>query len=207
MINTTDVEIRAALHKKKLKKYHECPETLVVDELGLAHGKNRIDIAVLNGYVHGYEIKSSKDSLARLPSQFNEYRRSLEKISIVAAENHMDELFELVPLWCGLILATKGPKGGVHFTNIRLPKLNPDIDTFSFAHLLWRKEARELLVKLGENPKTLNLPKRKLYNKIASLISARELSEKIKAQLMARGDWRADKPQFQYDDLPQLASR
>jgi hypothetical protein len=94
VIHTTDEEIRSALHKKKLKRYHDCPDTLVIDELGLAHGKNRIDIAVLNGFVHGYEIKSSKDTLSRLPAQFDEYRRSLEKISIVAAKNHMDDLHD-----------------------------------------------------------------------------------------------------------------
>ena len=207
MIHTTDKEIRSAFHKKKLKKYHCCPNTLVIDELGLAHGKNRIDIAVLNGFVHGYEIKSSKDSLTRLPAQFDEYRRSLEKISIVAAENHIHDLYEYSPEWCGLILATKGPKGGVHFTNIRTAKINPEIDTFSFAHILWRKEAVELLLELGENPKELKGPKNSLYSKISSLISSRDLSKKIKALLIQRGDWRAEKLQFQYDDLPQLASK
>ena len=207
MIHTTDKEIRVALHRKKLKRYHDCPDTLVVDELGLAHGKNRIDIAVLNGYVHGYEIKSSKDSLTRLPSQFNEYKKSLEKLSIVAAENHMDDLYRFAPSWCGLLLATKGPKGGIHFTNIRSPKLNPNIDTYAFAHLLWRKEAAELLVQLGENPKALNIPKKNMYNKISSLLSSRDLSKKIKELLMQRGDWRSEKLLFQYDDLPQLASK
>ena len=207
MIHTTDEEIRSALHKKKLKKYHDCPDTLVIDELGLAHGKNRIDIAVLNGFVHGYEIKSSKDTLSRLPAQFDEYRRSLEKISIVAAENHMDDLHEYSPEWCGLILATKGSKGGVHFTNIRSATLNPEIDTFSFAHLLWKKEAIELLLDLGENPKELKGPKNSLYSKISSLISSRDLSKRIKELLIQRGDWRAEKLQFQYGDLPQLASK
>jgi hypothetical protein len=104
-------------------------------------------------------------------------------------------------------LATKGSKGGVHFTNIRSAKLNPEIDTFSFAHLLWKKEAIELLLDLGENPKELKGTKNSLYSKISSLISSRDLSKKIKELLSQRGDWRAEILQFQYGDLPQPASK
>ncbi|WP_128815240.1 hypothetical protein [Vibrio sp. 624788] len=58
MFATNDSEIREAFHKKKLKSQHEDNQTLVIDELGLMHGSNRIDIAVVNGCIHGYEIKS-----------------------------------------------------------------------------------------------------------------------------------------------------
>jgi hypothetical protein len=39
-------EIRAALHRKALRAFHRCNDTLVIDELGLAHAKARIEIAV-----------------------------------------------------------------------------------------------------------------------------------------------------------------
>ena len=68
MPQTNDVEIRLALHSK-LKPYRTAPNTIVVDELGLSHAKARIDVAVINGCVHGYEIKSSLDTLNRLPAQ------------------------------------------------------------------------------------------------------------------------------------------
>ena len=34
------------------------PGTLIVEELGLCEGAVRIDVAAINGSIHGYEIKS-----------------------------------------------------------------------------------------------------------------------------------------------------
>lgn len=199
MRHTTDGEIRSAFHKKKLNQYHKCENTLVIDELGLSHGKNRIDIAVLNGFVHGYEIKSSKDSLARLPLQFCEYRKSLEKVSIIAAPNHINALIKSIPLWCGLILAEKGPRNGITFTTLRTSKPNPDIEAFSFAHLLWRNEAIQLLSDLGVENKFLKGTRENLYQQISKIISTRKLSKKIQDCLMSRENWRAEQ-QLSLDD-------
>jgi hypothetical protein len=62
-----DRDVRQALHRKVLKEHHGDANTLVVDELGLRHGTCRVDIAVVNGFIHGYEIKSDADTLERLP--------------------------------------------------------------------------------------------------------------------------------------------
>jgi hypothetical protein len=70
----TDSEIRTALHSKKLSRLRSSQEVLIVDELGLAHARSRVDIAVINGCLHGYEIKSAQDTLARLPAQIATYR-------------------------------------------------------------------------------------------------------------------------------------
>src|SRR4051812_32014446 len=69
MSPSTDSEIRAALHRKALRAFHHCNDTLVIDELGIAHAKARIDVAVINGCLHGFEIKSAADTLTRLPRQ------------------------------------------------------------------------------------------------------------------------------------------
>ena len=63
---TKDLDIRSALHAKRLRRLKAKPDTLVIDELGLAHASSRIDVAVINGCIHGYEIKSAKDTLDRL---------------------------------------------------------------------------------------------------------------------------------------------
>lgn len=47
MRGTVDAEIRAALHAKKLGRLRHLPDTLIVDELGLAHAKVRIDVAFM----------------------------------------------------------------------------------------------------------------------------------------------------------------
>lgn len=207
MTHTTDEEIRSAFHKKRLRKYHDCPNTLIVDELGLAHGKSRVDIAVLNGFIHGYEIKSSKDTLSRFPSQFSQYRKSLEKVSIISAPNHIDKLDNITPKWCGLILANKGSRGGIHFSTIRSPKINPEVESVFLGHLLWRKEILDLLINLGVDKTLLRGPKIDLYRQLSEIIPIRELSRKIRETFMARENWRVDQPLFQDDGLLRPVSK
>lgn len=117
MSQTKDIEIRTALHSKKLKVYRTAPDTIVVDELGLSHAKARIDVAVINGCVHGYEIKSSLDTLNRLPAQLELYRQCLEKLTIVCAPRHTEQVEKLAPAWCGILQAEKGARGAVAFTD------------------------------------------------------------------------------------------
>lgn len=191
-MDSTDFEIREALHRKVLKTYHKCGSTIIVDELGLAHGKNRIDVAVLNGHLHGYEIKSAKDTLTRLPDQLNQYRKSLQKLTIVVAPNHIDGVLSIVPEWSGIIEARKGPRGGISFTTVRKAVINPEVDGVALAHLLWRKEAVELLARFGVSEKELNKPRKQLYETIANETSLAELVSWIKEKFMARETWRSD---------------
>ena len=54
-----DKDVRQAVKDKILKAHINDPSTLVIDELGLDHGRNRVDIAVINGELHGYELKAT----------------------------------------------------------------------------------------------------------------------------------------------------
>ena len=56
-----DERIRAAFHRKVLRRHHANANTLVIDELGLKHGKRRAVIAFINGHINGYEIKCDYD--------------------------------------------------------------------------------------------------------------------------------------------------
>ncbi|MEO6680356.1 MAG: sce7726 family protein [Pseudomonas sp.] len=189
-MESRDFEIRHHFHQKKLRHYHECPNTLVIDELGVAHGKIRADIAVLNGTIHGFEIKSSKDTLSRLPEQLIEYSRCFEKVSIIAAPNHLDKLLLMLPEWCGIILATKGSKGGVTFKTIRRAKKNPHIEIHAMAYFLWRKEIIDILTQFGVNERSLKTSREKLYRLLPAKIKTKELTQLIKEKFMSRIDWR-----------------
>ena len=192
LMDSSDASIREALHRKVLSQYHKSPSTLVVDELGLAHGKNRIDIAVLNGCVHGYEIKSSKDNLLRFSAQLEEYTRSLQKLTVVSAPNHIDDVLDMVPAWCGVIQASMGPRGGVTFSTLRRASKNPNVEAVALAHLLWRKEAVEFLELLGVTGRSLTMPRKALYEEIANHVSLSELVEWIKDRFTKRDTWRVD---------------
>ncbi len=86
-----DRDVRMALHHKVLMDHHEDSNTLVLDELGLRHGICRVDIAVVNSYLHGYEIKSDADTLERLPSQISVYSAVLDRVTLVVGKTHISQ--------------------------------------------------------------------------------------------------------------------
>lgn len=188
-----DAEIRAALHAKRLCRQKARPDTLVIDELGLAHSKGRIDVAVINGSLHGYEIKSEKDTLDRLAGQFRIYSQTLQKLTIVAAPKHIGGILAEVPEWCGVIAAEQGPRGGIRFVTVRSAHFNPDIDPVMTAHLLWRTEVMELLLQLGYAPKELRRPRKQLYEILCETLSLRDVVVSIRSFILQRQAWR-DRP-------------
>src|SRR4051812_44988248 len=121
----TDSEIRKSLHATILRHYHEAPETLVVDELGLRHGSCRADIAVVNGCLLGYEIKSDRDSLMRLKNQISVYDAVFDNITIVVGPRHNAVISRRVPRHWGVMLATLGNRGTIQFETRRCPSVNP----------------------------------------------------------------------------------
>ena len=103
---TDDPVIREALVRTRLRPFRQNKEALVLHELGLAHGRVRVDVAVLNGVLHGYEIKSDSDSLNRLEIQIEVYRQALQKLTLVVAERHASNVFDFAPDWCGVLLVS-----------------------------------------------------------------------------------------------------
>jgi hypothetical protein len=187
---STDIEIRAALHRKKLRHLHACSETLIFNELAIAHASARVDIAVINGCVHGYEIKSAADTLSRLPRQIRLYEECLEKLTIVCAPKHADKVEAIVPSWCGIMEATKGARGGIEFMTRRPSQKNSNVQADRLAHLLWRQEAVELLSLAGCLTTELRKPRKELYKEIALRFTVSEITEHIKKVMVARPSWR-----------------
>jgi hypothetical protein len=190
MAKSKDPEIRLALHGKKLRAHRAAPNTIVVDELGLAHAKVRIDVAVINCCVHGYEIKSSEDTLSRLPVQLDLYTQCLEKLTLVCAPRHLAKAQTMLPDWCGIIEAQKGNRGGITFETIRRGTKNPNVDPIQLAHLLWRQEAVALLAKHVPEAKLSKLPRRELYKSLSELLSVPQLTAAIREFMQQRQTWR-----------------
>jgi hypothetical protein len=187
---TNDAMIRAALHRRRLDHLKLRPKTLVIDELGLAHARSRVDVAVINGCIHGYEIKSAKDSLNRLCAQIDVYRAALQKVTIVAASQHLRGVLAIVPSWCGVIEVEQGPREGLYFNNIRSARTNPDLNPVIMAHLLWRPEVHTLLVERGFAPKELRRPRLQLYRLLSEVLTPQEISAAIREVMMQRSAWR-----------------
>lgn len=66
-------EVRNLLTNELIDMYRDCLETRTIIELGLDFGAARMNVAVLNGILHRYEIKSDLDTLYRMSRQTEYY--------------------------------------------------------------------------------------------------------------------------------------
>lgn len=198
-----DLEIRQNFHRKKLCRQHAHKDTLVIDELGLNHGKNRADIAVINGHFIGYEIKSNRDSLSRLEEQIKSYNAIFDKSYIVVGDRYINNIHKYLPPWWGIIMATKRNNAIVSFNIVRKADVNKCINPISIARLLWRNEALEILNEKQISPKILRQPRAILYQSLADRLNINELRKIVKEFLKKRKNWRCPQSLLRYDDLCQ----
>lgn len=140
-----DQQVRATLLRKLSSRFSNDPNTLILEELGLKHGSARVDIVVINGRIHGFEIKSDEDTLDRLPDQQRIFSAVLDRVTLVVGYRHAYDALQIVPEWWGVKLAEETKNGKVSLMEARSPKNNPSPDPRSVASLLWREEALKLL--------------------------------------------------------------
>lgn len=120
-----DQDLRQAVLRKVLAEYVKDPNSRVVEELGLQHGSNRVDIAVVNGVLHGYELKSEADNLDRLQGQIESYSKVFDRVTLVTTSNHLSHAVKQIPEWWGVKLASRGIRGGINISNVRKPRKIP----------------------------------------------------------------------------------
>jgi len=185
-----DAQIRSSLHRKKLQRQHADPDTLVVDELGLRHGACRADVAVISGHLIGYEIKSDEDSLTRLAGQIDAYGAVFDMATAVVAERHLVGALGMLPEWWGVIAASEGARGTVHFGSVRRGGRNPSSDDFAVAQLLWKAEVERELTKHGFSGPTFRQKKSILYGLLVDVLGPRELRRVVRESMKSRTEWR-----------------
>jgi hypothetical protein len=198
-----DAEIREALHRKKLHRHHLDSNTLVVDELGLKHGEVRADIAVINGHLAGFEIKSDDDSLRRLTEQVRAYNEVFDRATLVVGTSHTEDVKSMIPCWWGVIEVRSGIRGGVIFETIRTARPNPQVALYSVAQLLWRSEVIELLSLVGVAPKVLRQPRAALYQLLVESVRPTDLRRIVRDCLRSRTSWRRHAKRVPHDGSSQ----
>lgn len=189
-----DLDVRRALYQTVLAPHRADPDTLVVDELGLNWGSIRVDVAVVNGSIHGYEIKSDSDNLDRLPMQAEMYGRVLDRVTLVAGR-HLAAAKQQVPAWWELCEAVEVAPGDVKIRSIRRGRSNPNLDLAAVAMLLWRDEALAILEEKGCAAGLRSKPRRALYAALLENLTATQLRSQVRQALKRRGPaWRAGPP-------------
>jgi len=200
MVSTNDRIIRTELRKfleKELKQYRSESghPADIFEELGVSHGKARIDFAFVNGVMHGYEIKSDKDTLSRLFDQMNEYNAVFDKITLVIGQRHLLDAIHRIPEWWGITLARVDVNQKVSFYLIREAKNNQDEQVpVSIARMLWRAEALKILEERDEAKGIRSKSRGVIHERLAEVLK-NDLSTLKRhvtdALLVSRKDWRS----------------
>jgi hypothetical protein len=182
---TNDPLIREALRKVLNSEYINCSHFKIVEEFGVCKGDSRIDLAVVNGIMHGFEIKSDLDSLYRLSTQVENYNMVFDKMTLVVGKNHLTHSFSMIPDWWGVSLA-KISSDGVTLQEIRSAETNPKQDSLAIAQILWRDEALKILEDLNSIKGYRSKSKDILHKQVAMILSQESLCEKVRNAIFSR---------------------
>jgi hypothetical protein len=183
-----DADIRQALRAYLRREHAEDGTTRIVEEMGVWSGSVRIDLAVINGELAGYELKSDRDTLERLPTQANIYSRVFDRVTIVAGSKHASKAFALVPSWWGQTVA-RSYQGRISLEVERPAKLSPGPDPELLARLLWKDEALAVLGHFGMARGLRSKKAREVYARLVSTFSLAELAHHVRAILKCRDGW------------------
>jgi hypothetical protein len=189
-----DLDVRIALRSSVLSKHQSEPDTLVIEELGIRHGTVRVDVAVVNGSIHGFEIKSDVDTLARLPRQVELYSAVMDRATLVVGERHAKAAQSLLPDWWGVDVVCQGNEGKLSFQELQEAHENPAVNPLAVAELLWSNEVCHILGQLGFLPKQLRKPRAFLYREIAEFLHPDDLRAMVRSTLKKRENWRDRSP-------------
>jgi len=198
---TSDETIRSVLIHELSLLHSNDTKVRIIEEFGVKHGSARIDIAVVNGIMHGYEIKSDKDTLNRLPEQMEVYNTIFDRVTLIVGKKHVIEAINLVPDWWGISIAKFDIQTNkLIFNCIREAYENPQKNCLSIARLLWREEALQILEEIGYASGLRSKPRNALYERLSQTLDQKTLSDKVRERIFFRQDWRADSPLVLNDD-------
>jgi hypothetical protein len=169
-------------------------EDILVSEMGLSHGASRIDLAIINGSLHGYEIKSDVDTLVRLENQIDMYEKYFSYLTVVTTKKHLSAIRKSYPSWLGIVLAESEGES-LNFKTLRKPKKNCRVLSSSVVQLLWKNEAQEFVRKIGVQKGISNKPKNYLWEKICEVADLPEITAYLKVSIKKRAAWQVIQPQ------------
>ncbi|MCV7243830.1 sce7726 family protein [Mycobacterium mantenii] len=184
-----DHDVRVALRNHLVVEHANDSSTRVMEELGLCE-EVRVDFAVINGAFTGFELKSERDTLARLPRQEATYSRVFDYVYLVAAGNHIDRAQQLIPSWWGIVTALPTTTSGVSLRFDRVAIENPTVDASAVVQLLWRDEALAILARMGADRGVRSKPRAEVWERLIETLNVADLRSEVREVLKARPGWR-----------------
>lgn len=184
-----DIDIRPEL-KKHLASEFNNSNSIIVDEFKICWGDARVDVAVVNSNLHGYEIKSDNDTLERLPSQIEFYGKVFDTMSIVCTKKWLSKARHVIPPWWGIIMAEKVDEQ-IFLKRLRREQLNKKVDVRSVLELTWKEEALEILASQKPTKGFKSKPRWDIWDEIMKLMKRDSIKKSVRECIKARDDWRS----------------
>lgn len=145
--------------------------------------KGRADLVAVNAAMWGYEIKSERDSLARLSLQVKQYDQIFNYSVLVAAERHLKAASRIVPPHWG-VMSVSGTAKNCKINEVRSPCHNPNRSAEQIIRLLWKGECIRVLKAKGVNARW-SAGVRSIWGMLGEL-PIEELEESVRGILKAR---------------------
>lgn len=175
--NRDEYIYRSAITQKILLGQHSLRTASMLSEARV--GICKADVVVLNGTATAYEIKSERDSLARLPNQLAAYGEVFAAVNVVTSPSHVMHVLRLAPEWVGvLVLSEKFTLQVARPAAVDAARIDP-LAALDFIRV---DEAHRMLRALGFVPP--NVPNTQMRGALGDMFRGLE-PEDIHAQMVA----------------------
>ena len=183
----TEAEVRESLRAQVLAS--ACSSAEAIFEFWVPQSNERADVAVVGATIDGFEIKTERDSLKRLPRQADAYTRVFDRCHAVLARRHVEPALEILPPWWGVLVIEEG----VGFPKLRPAEPNDSVDPETLVRLLWRDEAYAALCALGASldPRTGRF---RMWELLLAMLDLDGLKQVVRNALLLRDPSRARIP-------------
>lgn len=153
-------------------------------EFWVPQSNERADVVVVGAAMAGYEIKTERDTLKRLPRQAAAYGRLFDRCTAVLAERHLTSAMEILPDWWGVIAIVTDEEPPT-FRSVRLPTPNDGVDPETLVRLLWRDEVHAALCGLGAVPAP-RTGRFRMWEQLLVLLDLESLKAVVRETLLRR---------------------
>lgn len=176
------------------------PSIIIGNEVMYGSSRKVVDLlAIIDNKTVAIEIKSDSDNLSRLPEQIMEYNKIFDKVIIISAPSHLNNITQLISKGIGLYVIDKSIK------KIQTSLINHNLDKLEILYSIssvFLKKNYPNLKKLNSDELRSHLSKKgksEIHQILISFYQQR-LSERFRFFLNERGEYTL------VDDIPTLSS-
>ncbi|MEX8062818.1 sce7726 family protein [Acinetobacter baumannii] len=179
-------DIRTALRNWVYKKFELKQNDILINELGFWNKDPestvdcsfRADLALANGRLVGFEIKSQKDSLKRWTSQMMAYNNVFDEIWLCSHGKHLDRALDITDKHIGVLAVDDS--GSI--TVVRYAAENTKLNFYDLSGLLWKEE----LLAFAALNNIIEVKSRMTKNEIRDILSKYSSVNKLKPYLLQK---------------------